>query len=195
MTHLLPPNLLRLFAPRPPIPYIKPIGRDPDIPLNKKLDGIAGIFDELRDQAALKEAEEEERKADAEAASASASSSKQRKGVKKEEPDDTTKPPKGGMQVDGIRAGGEDEDKENAKEQGEMEEGEDVADSKPDEEKTKNEESSGFTYTAAEKYRQKQIEKKRKREEDLKRASENCEFERVLEDLRSSMYMGYSGLL
>ena len=32
-SHLLPPNLLRLFAPRPPLPYLKPVGRDPDVPL------------------------------------------------------------------------------------------------------------------------------------------------------------------
>lgn len=32
-THLLPPNLLKLFAPRPPLPYAKPPGRDPDLPL------------------------------------------------------------------------------------------------------------------------------------------------------------------
>ncbi|GAA5884208.1 hypothetical protein JCM6882_002180 [Rhodosporidiobolus microsporus] len=32
-THLLPPNLLKLFAPRPPLPYVKPPGRDPDFPL------------------------------------------------------------------------------------------------------------------------------------------------------------------
>lgn len=32
-THLLPPNLLKLFAPRPPLPYLKPLGRDPDVPL------------------------------------------------------------------------------------------------------------------------------------------------------------------
>lgn len=32
-THLLPPNLLKLFAPRPPLPYLKPTGRDPDLPL------------------------------------------------------------------------------------------------------------------------------------------------------------------
>ncbi|BGP52136.1 hypothetical protein JCM10450v2_008107 [Rhodotorula kratochvilovae] len=32
-THLLPPNLLKLFAPRDPLPYAKPPGRDPDFPL------------------------------------------------------------------------------------------------------------------------------------------------------------------
>lgn len=32
-THLLPPNLLKLFAPRPPLPYLKPTSRDPDLPL------------------------------------------------------------------------------------------------------------------------------------------------------------------
>ncbi|SGY83439.1 BQ5605_C009g05636 [Microbotryum silenes-dioicae] len=32
-THLLPPNLLRLFAPRAPLPFLTPTGRDPDVPL------------------------------------------------------------------------------------------------------------------------------------------------------------------
>ncbi|KAK4051554.1 hypothetical protein OIV83_002694 [Microbotryomycetes sp. JL201] len=35
-THMLPPQLLRLFAPRPPLPYAKPLGRDPDVPLKNK---------------------------------------------------------------------------------------------------------------------------------------------------------------
>lgn len=59
MTHLLPPNLLRLFAPRPPIPYLKPLVRDPEIPLHKKLDGVAAILEELREENALREADEE----------------------------------------------------------------------------------------------------------------------------------------
>ena len=29
-THLLPPNLLKLFAPRPPLPYTRPLDRDID---------------------------------------------------------------------------------------------------------------------------------------------------------------------
>lgn len=29
MTAQLPPNLLRLFAPRPPLPYIAPVDKDP----------------------------------------------------------------------------------------------------------------------------------------------------------------------
>ncbi|KAM0789803.1 hypothetical protein ACM66B_006655 [Microbotryomycetes sp. NB124-2] len=35
-THMLPPQLLRLFAPRPPLPYAKPLGRDPDVPLKSR---------------------------------------------------------------------------------------------------------------------------------------------------------------
>ncbi|KAK4056385.1 hypothetical protein OIO90_002528 [Microbotryomycetes sp. JL221] len=35
-THMLPPQLLRLFAPRPPLPFAKPLGRDPDVPLKTK---------------------------------------------------------------------------------------------------------------------------------------------------------------
>lgn len=33
---MLPPQLLRLFAPRPPLPYAKPLGRDPDLPLKSR---------------------------------------------------------------------------------------------------------------------------------------------------------------
>lgn len=32
-SHTLPPNLLRLFTPRPPLPYIKPDDRNPNLPL------------------------------------------------------------------------------------------------------------------------------------------------------------------
>lgn len=64
MTHLLPPNLLRLFAPRPPIPYLKPLVRDPEIPLHKKLDGVAAILEELREENALREADEEAKRSE-----------------------------------------------------------------------------------------------------------------------------------
>ena len=57
MTHLLPPNLLRLFEPRPPIPYIKPYGRDLTVSKLRTLDGVAGILEELREQNALSQAE------------------------------------------------------------------------------------------------------------------------------------------
>ncbi|KAH8928431.1 hypothetical protein BT69DRAFT_542491 [Atractiella rhizophila] len=60
MTHLLPPNLLKLFAPRPPLPYFKPLGRDPDVPLNKSIDGVAAVLERIRLDAAGKGNEEKE---------------------------------------------------------------------------------------------------------------------------------------
>ncbi|KAK9898218.1 RNA-binding domain-containing protein [Cystobasidium minutum MCA 4210] len=75
MTHLLPPNLLRLFAPRPPIPYLKPLVRDPEIPLHKKLDGVAAILEELREENALREADEEAKRNEEEKAKTAASAS------------------------------------------------------------------------------------------------------------------------
>ena len=72
MTHLLPPNLLRLFAPRPPIPYLKPLVRDPEIPLHKKLDGVAAILEELREENALREADEEAKRSEEQKAKAAA---------------------------------------------------------------------------------------------------------------------------
>ncbi|KAJ8509144.1 hypothetical protein ONZ45_g8639 [Pleurotus djamor] len=40
-THLLPPNLLKLFAPRPPLPYKRPVDKDLDRIRNKKQTLIA----------------------------------------------------------------------------------------------------------------------------------------------------------
>lgn len=60
MTHLLPPQLLRAFAPRPPLEYAHPLGRDPDVPLGlagsktadrKRFRGIFDTFAQLRDEA------------------------------------------------------------------------------------------------------------------------------------------------
>jgi len=61
-THLLPPNLLKLFAPRPPLPYAKPPGRDPDLPL-KSLSSrrapqpivVAPVLDQIRQDQAGKD--------------------------------------------------------------------------------------------------------------------------------------------
>ena len=43
----IPPNLLKLFAPRPPPPFIKPLGRDPHEPGPNKLDGVADVLKRL----------------------------------------------------------------------------------------------------------------------------------------------------
>jgi U1 small nuclear ribonucleoprotein len=57
MTSALPPNLLRLFAPRPPVPYLKPLTKDESERRPQKLGGIAELARRLRI-----EAEEEEYK-------------------------------------------------------------------------------------------------------------------------------------
>jgi U1 small nuclear ribonucleoprotein 70kDa len=49
-SHLLPPQLLRLFAPRAPLPYLKPVGRDPDVPLKSlaRKPPTLGVYDTLK---------------------------------------------------------------------------------------------------------------------------------------------------
>ena len=49
-THLLPPNLLKLFAPRPPLPYLRPTNRDPDKIREKRVDGIADILARIKEE-------------------------------------------------------------------------------------------------------------------------------------------------
>ncbi|KAF8807096.1 hypothetical protein BYT27DRAFT_7101267 [Phlegmacium glaucopus] len=48
-THLLPPNLLKLFAPRPPLPYSRPVDRDIDRIYNKNVMGVAHILAQLKE--------------------------------------------------------------------------------------------------------------------------------------------------
>jgi U1 small nuclear ribonucleoprotein len=55
MTAQLPPNLLKLFAPRPPIPYVKPYGPDPNAVHPLKLGGIGELFEQIKAEAAAKE--------------------------------------------------------------------------------------------------------------------------------------------
>ena len=49
MTSLLPPNLLRLFAPRPPLYYLPPSDVDFDERRKVKYHGIASILDKIND--------------------------------------------------------------------------------------------------------------------------------------------------
>ncbi|KAL4074981.1 hypothetical protein V8B97DRAFT_1867973 [Scleroderma yunnanense] len=51
-THLLPQNLLKLFAPRPPLPYKRPVGKDIDRIQSKNVTGVADILDRLKQEAA-----------------------------------------------------------------------------------------------------------------------------------------------
>lgn len=48
-THLLPPNLLKLFAPRPPLPYARPVDKDIDRIRTKHVDGVAQILAQLKE--------------------------------------------------------------------------------------------------------------------------------------------------
>ncbi|KAM5430380.1 hypothetical protein McanMca71_005676 [Microsporum canis] len=48
MTDKLPPNLLALFAPRPPLRYLQPISRAPDDVKPSTISGVAGYLDELK---------------------------------------------------------------------------------------------------------------------------------------------------
>lgn len=44
MTSLLPPALLKLFAPRPPLPYLPPIDQPPDLRSESDLSGVAAFL-------------------------------------------------------------------------------------------------------------------------------------------------------
>ena len=48
-THLLPPNLLKLFAPRPPLPYIRPVGKDIDRVTKKSVSGVGQLLEGLQE--------------------------------------------------------------------------------------------------------------------------------------------------
>jgi U1 small nuclear ribonucleoprotein len=48
MTDKLPPNLLALFAPRPPLRYIPPSDRAPDDIKKSTISGVAGLVGELK---------------------------------------------------------------------------------------------------------------------------------------------------
>ncbi|OBZ83242.1 U1 small nuclear ribonucleoprotein [Choanephora cucurbitarum] len=48
MTDKLPPNLLKLFAPRPPLPYLPQLDKDPEKRVGCIVDGIASYVDQLR---------------------------------------------------------------------------------------------------------------------------------------------------
>ncbi|KAG6814996.1 hypothetical protein H0H87_005968 [Tephrocybe sp. NHM501043] len=48
-THLLPPNLLKLFAPRPPLPYLRPVDRDIYHVTSKNVSGVAHLLSALKE--------------------------------------------------------------------------------------------------------------------------------------------------
>ena len=51
MTSLLPPNLLKLFAPRPPVPYLKPLTKDESVRGPNRIGGISTLVHSIREQA------------------------------------------------------------------------------------------------------------------------------------------------
>lgn len=48
-THLLPPNLLKLFAPRPPLQWLRPVDKDIDHIRKKKVGGVAPLLSDLKE--------------------------------------------------------------------------------------------------------------------------------------------------
>jgi U1 small nuclear ribonucleoprotein 70kDa len=48
-THLLPPNLLKLFAPRPPLPYARPVDKDIDRVTKKDVTGVGPLLAQLKE--------------------------------------------------------------------------------------------------------------------------------------------------
>ncbi|KZT41268.1 hypothetical protein SISSUDRAFT_353221 [Sistotremastrum suecicum HHB10207 ss-3] len=50
MTHLLPPNLLKLFAPRAPLPYVRPVDRDISRVTPKSVSGVADILARIKEE-------------------------------------------------------------------------------------------------------------------------------------------------
>lgn len=51
MTSLLPPNLLKLFAPRPPVPYLKPLVKDDAKRGPNNQTGVGHLITRLRTEA------------------------------------------------------------------------------------------------------------------------------------------------
>jgi hypothetical protein len=49
MTDKLPPNLLKLFAPRPPLSYTPPLDKDPEKRVGCIVDGIASFVSQLKE--------------------------------------------------------------------------------------------------------------------------------------------------
>jgi U1 small nuclear ribonucleoprotein 70kDa len=49
-THLLPPNLLKLFAPRPSLLYSRPLDRDIDRVRSKNVNGVAALLAQLKEE-------------------------------------------------------------------------------------------------------------------------------------------------
>ena len=49
-THLLPPNLLKLFAPRPPLQYLRPVDKDISRVKSKNVNGVGALLAQLKEE-------------------------------------------------------------------------------------------------------------------------------------------------
>jgi hypothetical protein len=63
MTHLLPPNLLKLFNARPSLPYIRPVGRSPNKIQPKTVTGVGELLAQIREDMAIADSERDEKNA------------------------------------------------------------------------------------------------------------------------------------
>lgn len=145
MTAQLPPNLLKLFAPRPALPYARPVGKSPNTIRPKTVDGVAALLAQIKDDAAFTVAERS-------------------KGTRKLKKEDGTKV-KAESNGDANMPNGDD-----VKEEGEEEdEGKIVEDS---EDPTK---LPGFTYAEEVRRQIAREEKAKRRKESFEKAKTTCE--------------------
>ena len=195
MTAVLPPNLLRLFEPRPPLPYFKPVRGDPTQVREKRPEAmsVSGLLEELREEQALKEAEKSAAYAANEKQQqqqSSKSTSVVRKSEVKDEEMDGTAADAGPQAKKEDGEEGEDDTEmgevveddppkplaKAAAANGKVLEGSSISDAlKQLDGVHVDDDGEQFTYTEAEKYRLRQIERKRLREENAKKAVQECE--------------------
>ncbi|GAA5877317.1 hypothetical protein JCM8547_003832 [Rhodosporidiobolus lusitaniae] len=134
-THLLPPNLLKLFAPRPPLPYLKPTGRDPDFPLKSLStrrrpppNAVGKTLQEIREEREKREMEEREKSGEKGEGEKKEEEAKEEKVEQKEE----VKPEEEAKEKDGEAKPAAAEQEGEEKEEGEKEEGEAEEGAPPD---------------------------------------------------------------
>ena len=63
MSHLLPPNLLKLFNARPSLPYLRPVGRSPNKIQPKTVAGVGELLVQIREDMAIADSERGAKKA------------------------------------------------------------------------------------------------------------------------------------
>lgn len=145
MTAQLPPNLLKLFAPRPALPYARPVGKSPNTIRPKTVDGVAALLAQIKDDAAFTVAER----------------SKGTRKIKKEDGDKANGQPNGDTNV----PNGDD-----VKEEGEEEDETKVVEDPEDPTKV-----PGFTYAEEVRRQIAREEKAKRRKESFEKAKSTCE--------------------